>query len=289
MNRSVSVFKKPILTILATIALFIAIDVIFFRNIYLNYLVFNSGGGLARRRVLAAKSEPKKSSHEVIVLGDSRMAEGFSAKVANEMTQKNNWWFRVLTIPSTSLRCWYYFLKISDPDATKYDDILIPMQSFSYFGKKNNLNERVLDLDYLTPLLPISESKELVLSFRENQGRFFAFRSLVFKGFAFKYDFQDLMLRLPERLNIEEAEKAAPWIPAYDYEGDKGDLKGISYNSDGTDDIVAGTNDGKIVVINGITHEITELLDMNDERERVMGVELLSSSSSMVVGRYNVR
>lgn len=39
----------------------------------------------------------------------------------------------------------------------------------------------------------------------------------------------------------------------------------FDYNSDGTDDIVAGTNDGKIVVINGITHEITELLDMNDE------------------------
>lgn len=39
----------------------------------------------------------------------------------------------------------------------------------------------------------------------------------------------------------------------------------FDYNSDGTEDIVAGTKDGRIVVIDGITHEITELLDMNGE------------------------
>lgn len=39
----------------------------------------------------------------------------------------------------------------------------------------------------------------------------------------------------------------------------------FDYNFDGTDDIVAGTKDGRIVIIDGITHEINELMDMNGE------------------------
>ena len=46
------------------------------------------------------------------------------------------------------------------------------------------------------------------------------------------------------------------------------------YNDDGLDDIIAGDEDGKIEVINGVTHEITGLIDMNVQFAHIGGINI---------------
>jgi len=62
----------------------------------------------------------------VLVLGDSRIAEGFSATLANEIGSAAGLKFVSLAEPAASANTWYYMIREVDPTKQRYSAIIVP-------------------------------------------------------------------------------------------------------------------------------------------------------------------
>src|SRR5438034_11785795 len=64
---------------------------------------------------------------EVLVVGDSRIAEGFSAAAADKLGSEAGFKFLSVAEAASSIDIWYYALREVDPAAHRYTAIVFPM------------------------------------------------------------------------------------------------------------------------------------------------------------------
>src|SRR4029077_13313952 len=98
------------------IAAFICVDgAIFHSGLYVSMLAPSSYAGRVWRITRAEKERTLSGLKEVLVLGDSRIAEGFSATLANELGAAAGLKFVSLAEPAASANTWYYMVREVDP------------------------------------------------------------------------------------------------------------------------------------------------------------------------------
>src|SRR5213592_4943690 len=102
--------------LLLGVAAFVCLDgIIFHTGLYVSILAPDSYAGRLAVITRAEKQRPSSGLKEVLVLGDSRMAEGFSATVADEIGSSAGFKFVSLAEPAASVNTWYYMLREVDP------------------------------------------------------------------------------------------------------------------------------------------------------------------------------
>jgi hypothetical protein len=158
------------------------------------------------------------------VLGDSRIAEGFSAKLANELGSAAGLKFVSLAEPAASANTWYYMVREVDPTARRYAAIIVPYG----IGYDPNSADQ-LRISMTAPLLRYADSFHFASGFQRWSGRVRAFVASILRGSAYQDDVVDFLAHPIARItNVRQANQRHS---GSEYKGREYDLVGTSYDA----------------------------------------------------------
>jgi hypothetical protein len=207
------------------IAAFICVDgVIFHTGLYTAILAPESYAGRVAVLTRAEKERPASDLKEVLVLGDSRMAEGFSAKIADHLGSAAGFKFVTLAEPASTANTWYYMLREVDPTARRYWAIVVP-----YGIGYEPTSAEPLRISMAAPLLRYGDCFTFASAFQQWSGRFRAFTACILRGSAYQSDVADFLEHPIARIKSVEREPAMVHARAV-YKGRDYDMVGTSYD-----------------------------------------------------------
>jgi hypothetical protein len=208
------------------LAAFLCVDgAIFHSGLYVSILAPNSYAGRVATITQAEKDRAPSGLKEVLVLGDSRIAEGFSTTLANELGAPAGLKFVSLAEPAASANTWDYMVREVDPAARRYSAIVIPYG----IGYEPNSADP-LRISMTAPLLRYSDCFRFASGFQRWSGRFRAFTSCILRGSAYQDDVADLLAHPVGRLGSIHEEPQRLHSRTV-YKGRDYDLVGTSYDS----------------------------------------------------------
>jgi len=103
-----------------SIAFVFSIDALCFRTpFYSRILAPDSAAGYFENVLAVERKRVLPGRHHVLVCGDSQIAEGFSAKLANQFALSKGWSFESAAVSGSSVKVWYYMLTRPKPVLTR--------------------------------------------------------------------------------------------------------------------------------------------------------------------------
>jgi hypothetical protein len=211
--------------LLLGITAFVCIDgIIFHSGLYVSILAPDSYAGRLEVLTRAENRRPASGLKEVLVLGDSRMAEGFSTTVADELGSAAGLKFVNLTEPAASVNTWYYMLREVDPAARRYWAIIVP-----YGVGYEPSTADPLRISMAAPLLRYGDCFDFASGFQRWSGRFRAFTACILRGSAYQSDVSDFLEHPIARMRSIQQEPNRLHSRAV-YKGRDYDLVGTSYD-----------------------------------------------------------
>ena len=211
--------------LLLGVAAFICLDgAIFHTELYVSVLAPDSYAGRMAVITRAEKQRVSSGLKEVLVLGDSRMAEGFSTAVADQLGSVAGLKFVNLAEPASSANTWHYMLREVDPTAQRYWAIVIPYG----IGYEPNSAES-LRISMAAPLLRYGDCFDFACVFQRWSGRFRAFTACILRGSAFQSDVVDLLEHPISRVRSIQQEPKRIHSRAV-YKGRDYDIVGTTYD-----------------------------------------------------------
>jgi hypothetical protein len=207
------------------LAAFVCVDgIIFHTNLYVSILAPDSYAGRLAVITRAEKQRAPSDMKEVLVLGDSRMAEGFSTAVADKLGSAAGLKFVNLAEPASSFNTWYYMLREVDPGAQRYWAIVIP-----YGVGYEPSTADPLRISMAAPLLRYGDCFNFASAFQRWSGRLKAFTACILRGSAYQSDVVDLLEHPLARMrSVQEEPKRLRSRSLY--RGRDYDLVGTSYD-----------------------------------------------------------
>ncbi len=212
--------------LLLGIAAFVCLDgLVFHTGLYTSILAPDSYAGRLAVITRTEKQRPASGLKEVLVLGDSRMAEGFSTTVADELGSGAGLKFVNLAEPASSVNAWYYMLREVDPGARRYSAIIVPYG----IGYEPSTADP-LRISMVAPLLRYGDCFDFASGFQRWSGRFRAFTACILRGSAYQSDVVDLLEHPIARIKSVQEEPNRMKSRAA-YKGRDYDLVGTTYDS----------------------------------------------------------
>jgi hypothetical protein len=209
---------RPTFTVvLAIVFWWIFFDALVFRSgLYLRYVEPESTAGSVMRALrLVRPRAPARA--DVLVLGDSRVAEGFWSEIANASSAQTHLHFIAAGIAGTTPRVWDFFLRTVDPGANRFAAIVLMTTSFSDDSFGGWLSNRGLDLNYLTPLVHLTDAPVLADSFDDLDLKHRVWRQVLLPGEGMQSDVREFLSAPKARLDKVRQWRAsyADWLTAY--------------------------------------------------------------------------
>ena len=211
--------------LLLGVAAFICVDgAIFHSGLYVSILASSSYAGRVAQITQTEKERPPSGYKEVLVLGDSRIAEGFSATLANELGSAAGLKFVSLADPAASANTWYYMIREVDPTRQRYSAIIVPYG----LGYEPDSADP-LRISMTAPLLGYGDAFHFASGFQRWSGRFRAFVACLLRGSAYQDDVVDFLSHPVARIrSIQQVDKTRS---RSEYKGRDYDLVGTSYDA----------------------------------------------------------
>jgi hypothetical protein len=192
--------------------------------LYVSILAPSSYAGRVAKITQPEKERASSGLKEVLVLGDSRIAEGFSTTLANELGSPAGLKFVSLAEPAASANTWYYMVREVDPTTRRYAAIVVPYG----IGYEPNSADP-LRISMTAPLLRYGDCFHFASGFQRWSGRFRAFIACILRGSAYQDDVADLLAHPVARMrSIRQADKMHS---GREYKGRDYDLVGTSYDA----------------------------------------------------------
>jgi hypothetical protein len=212
--------------LLLGLAAFICVDgVVFHSHLYTSILSPDSYAGRMAGITRAERDRASSGLKEILVLGDSRMAEGFSAAIADNLSSANGLKFVNLAEPASSVSIWDYMLRDVDPRRQRYRAVVVPYG----IGYEPNSADR-LRISMAAPLLRYADCFNFASAFQRWSGRCRAFTACILRGSAFQSDFIDFLEHPIER--VRSLRREPKRLESRDlYKGKDYDIVGTSYDS----------------------------------------------------------
>ena len=222
--------------LVAAVALVLIFDaVVFHSRLYTRILEPNSYAGRLQLLVNRELERRDSSFQEVLLLGDSRCAEGFSEKLALELLGSTEMRFYSGALNGSTPRLWYYLMRELLARGETYSAVVVTLETFKDIDDGVISASRMGDLKALSPVLGISDIPEFSSSYRKWRETAAVVCSLLLKGHAFKDDIQDFLRSPGERLEAvsRHFEHFATW--RFNYPGREGRLSGLKYDPESRD------------------------------------------------------
>lgn len=208
---------------------YLLVECLIFRSgFYARFLEPESSTGSFERTFKSERDRKPSGKKEVLVLGNSRIAEGFSARVANEYKPGDGYVFLNSGVPSATDRAFYYLVRDLDPHRDRYAAIAIPIDDYDDPDDLEDVADRVSDMRLVINRLRFTDIIPYTLSFTSWKSRREVFRSTLFKGTAYQLDMQDFIEHPTQRLaRVKDfREHGEAWF--YDYGGIDKTLAGLT-------------------------------------------------------------
>jgi hypothetical protein len=211
--------------LLLGVAAFISVDgLVFHTRLYSSILAPESYAGRIAAITRAEKDRVSSGLKEVLVLGDSRMAEGFSAAVADKLSSIDGFKFVNLAEPASAVNIWDYMLREVDPTRGRYWAIVVPYG----IGFEPNSADH-LRISMAAPLLRYGDCFNFASAFQRWSGRFRAFTACILRGSAFQSDVVDFLEHPIAR--VRSIQREPKTLQSRDlYKGRDYDIVGTSYD-----------------------------------------------------------
>jgi hypothetical protein len=206
----------------------LAENLIFRTGFYNNFLEPYSSTGQVELSVYNETHRIPSGKKEVLVVGNSKMAEGFSARLANEHTAGDGLWFINLGIPATGDRVWYYLVRDIDPHRDRYAAITLMIDDYDDPDDYEDVADRWSELPLLIGRLKLTDIVPYTMSFTTWQSRLLVFRGLLLPGTIYQRDFQTFMEHPRERWDRVRQFRALGSKYGYDYDGMDHSMAGLS-------------------------------------------------------------
>jgi len=211
--------------LLLGVAVFISVDgLVFHTRLYTSSLAPESYAGRMAAITRAERERVSSGLKEVLVLGDSRMAEGFSAAVADKLSSVDGFKFVNLAEPASAVNIWDYMLREVDHTRGRYWAIVVPYG----IGFEPNSADH-LRISMAAPLLRYGDCFNFASAFQRWSGRFRAFTACILRGSAFQSDVVNFLEHPIERIRSLQLEPKR--LLSRDlYKGRDYDIVGTSYD-----------------------------------------------------------
>lgn len=213
---------------IASLLLFVAVEGALFQiGWYNQYLEPLSTAGQVEDHMSWLKRYPHGSTPEVMVMGDSRVAEGFSARGAAQDTglQFRFWNFGV---GGSTPRVWYYMLRDGDPTRRRFAAIVIPLTRYTDEDRWDSELNWPTDLSYLAGRLRWADCPEFAFSVHSTSLRSTFLIGCLFRGIPLRRDVQQFLQDIPARVKAAKDYRRDGMIYIDDYGGLPEDLRGLT-------------------------------------------------------------
>jgi hypothetical protein len=185
---------------LAAVVLYFATERSLFRGAwYRERLEPNSTTGQVEYHLYWLQHTERPKVPDVVVVGDSRIAEGFSARTAASAVQ-GRLHFTNFGLPGSAPRVWYYLLRDADPERNRFGAIAIELDHYSDQDVGDDQSNRRSDLNYLASRLKISDCYEFAKSFAEQPMRRGIITDCLLPGVSLRADVHSFLSDIPDRL-----------------------------------------------------------------------------------------
>lgn len=216
--------------VLASLVVLAVVDWAAFRSgSYARWIKPGSTAGslVGTTKVVAGHYDPNRKN--VLVIGNSRVAEGFSGKVADAAAGRDDLHFLNGATPGTSLRVWHYMLREIDPDADRFDAIAM-MASYDLSEAPRLLADNPLDTRYLVPFLRLTDLGDYPGSFVASEARDAARRGILFPLSLLREDIFDFASDPRARVDAVRT-RDGPWVKAVaNYRGKSRSLPQLDFD-----------------------------------------------------------
>jgi hypothetical protein len=210
--------------------LFACVEAAIFRSgWYSKYLEPYSMAGQVEYNLFWLQRARRPKVPDIAIVGDSRMAEGFSARAANEAAG-GAVHFTHLGISGTMPRVWYYLLRDADKNRNRFAAIVIPFDHYSDFDPPEEFQNRENDFAFLSARLNLSDCWGFSQTFLQSDLRHRTFTECLIRGLAMRPDVQAFLANIPDRLKRAKDWRNQGAIYINDYAGKPEDLKGLTFN-----------------------------------------------------------
>jgi hypothetical protein len=220
---------KSILWIAATlIAAFFAEAAIYRRGWYTKYIAPESAAGSVELPLYWLKRYRPPGNPEVLVVGDSRVAEGFSAPQATDESGRRNLVFWNIGIPGSGPRVWYYFLRDADPTRRRFQAIVFALDYYNDEDQNDNQADHVWDVNFLVGRLRADDISDFASSMSKPEDRRIAFIGATLKGTVLAPDARNFLDGIDSRIaRSKDARERGLWFLDH-YGGHAENLEGLT-------------------------------------------------------------
>ncbi len=223
------VMKRSVIWTGVTLAAFLLVEALCFRlPWYYQYLQPESSAGAVELREYWIHRFHPAQAGEVLVVGDSRIAEGFSARQAAQLLANQQIYFWNCGIPGSSPRVWYYILRDADPGRDRFRAIVLALDHFSDEDSFDTAPDRLIDLNFVIGRLRWSDVWDFASSMRRPARQQAAFVGAILKGSVLRSDVQEFLADIPRRRKLAADFRAHGNEYVLGYGGRAGNLEGLS-------------------------------------------------------------
>jgi hypothetical protein len=211
----------------AVILLLVLFDAALFRScLYFRFVKPDSTVGSVVNAVRAINHYSDPVRKNVLVLGNSRIGEGFSAALADEAGSQNGLHFVNGSVAGTTPRSWYYLLRSLDPDTSRFAAIAM-MVDYDVAANRLDMPNYALDTNYVAPLLRLADLADYPASFTRDDERQRARRAILLPLQSLHEDLRDLLAHPLDRFDELQRYRKS-WLYAFGhYPGREGTLPSL--------------------------------------------------------------
>lgn len=221
------VARGALWTIVALAAFFAADSLLFRTGWYAYHLEPDSSAGTLESQLHWLQDAPPSGRPEVLVVGDSRIAEGFSARFADAAgNQHLRFWN--FGMAGTTPRVWYYALRAADPTRRRFAAVVIALDKYSDQDWFAEFQDRTSDQSFVVMQLGLGDCVSFASSMNATALRLHALFGCLFRGVVLRPDVQSFLAHPEVRL-----ERSANWLKnglgyTSDYPGKPESLRGLT-------------------------------------------------------------
>lgn len=212
---------------------------------YSRYLEPASSAGTVEGYLHWLKSEPRPGVPEVLVVGDSRIAEGFSTPAANAAAGgRIRFWN--YGVGGATPRVWYYELRDADPTRRRFAAIVFALNRYSDVDEKPSIVDRIIDLNFVIGRLRLSDCFDFAFSLDDWSYRGKVLSGCLLKGIPLRRDAEEFLRHVHDRLRRAKDFRANGRRYVDNYGGRDQDLQGLAADfANHTIQFPAGLDDGR--------------------------------------------
>jgi hypothetical protein len=214
--------------LLAPFIFFLLIEVVIFRsNFYTRFMEPESSAGTFEG-TFQHEDARARGPRQILILGSSRIAEGFSAKRVNQLEPKGGYYFINGAVSGAGPRCMYYLLRDLDPRRDRYKAIVLTIDDYTDPDDYEDLADREEDVNTVIARLRLTDVYSFTQSFTKRKTKWAVLASSLIKSISYQRDLQEFLDHPQHRIEKATLYRGHFFDWAYDYGGSEHSLAGTT-------------------------------------------------------------